>query len=153
MDKGYNGKWIFGLRWKAKFPRIPRFPRFPRNQPGQKIIVNQILLSKLWYIDQIYSIPKYIKIHRSTSHKNLRKQNNEDFFIQLLNAWLHLTNNNFPAHMSIEKILDQSIFLNPHARLDFSSDNAYLYSIPPRNISDKLTIFWDLCRFLKLADF
>ena len=32
--------------------------------------------------------------YRSTSHENLQKQNNEDFFIQLLYAWLHLTNNN-----------------------------------------------------------
>ena len=38
----------------------------------------------------------------------------EDFFIQLLYAWLHLTNNNFPAFISIEEILDQPIFLNPH---------------------------------------
>ena len=30
-------------------------------------------------------------------HKNLQQQNNEDFFIQLLNAWLHFTNNKFPA--------------------------------------------------------
>ena len=29
-------------------------------------------------------------------------------------AWLHLTNNNFPAFISIEEILDQPIFLNPH---------------------------------------
>ena len=34
--------------------------------------------------------------YRSTSHKNLQKQNNEDFFIQLFYAWLHLTNNNIP---------------------------------------------------------
>ena len=33
----------------------------------------------------------------STSPKNLQKQKNEDFFIQLLFAWLHLVNNNFPA--------------------------------------------------------
>ena len=32
----------------------------------------------------------------STSHKNLQKQDNEDFFIQLLYAWLDLTNNNIP---------------------------------------------------------
>ena len=37
-----------------------------------------------------------IYFHRSTSHKNLHKQNIEDFFIQLLYAWLHLTNNNIP---------------------------------------------------------
>ena len=34
--------------------------------------------------------------YRPPSHKNLQKQNNEDFSIQLLYAWLHLTNNNFP---------------------------------------------------------
>ena len=28
---------------------------------GNKMIINQILLSKLWYIGQIYTIPKYIK--------------------------------------------------------------------------------------------
>ena len=34
--------------------------------------------------------------YSSTSHKNLQKQNSEDFFIKLLYAWLHLTNNNIP---------------------------------------------------------
>ena len=29
---------------------------------GKKIIVNQILFSKLWYIGQLYTIPKYIKM-------------------------------------------------------------------------------------------
>ena len=28
MDKGYNGRWVFGLGGKR------RFPRFQRNQPG-----------------------------------------------------------------------------------------------------------------------
>ena len=28
---------------------------------GKKIIVNPIFLSKLWYRDQIYTIPKHIK--------------------------------------------------------------------------------------------
>ena len=37
----------------------------------------------------------------------------------------------------------QSISLNPQTRLDFSS------IILPRNISDKFTIIWDLCRFLQ----
>ena len=31
--------------------------------------------------------------YRPTSRKNLQKQNNEDFFIQLHYVWLHLTNN------------------------------------------------------------
>ena len=34
--------------------------------------------------------------YRSTSHENLQKQNNKDFFIQLLYTWLHFTNNNIP---------------------------------------------------------
>ena len=32
---------------------------------------------------------------RSSRHKNLLKQNKEDFSIQLLNAWLYFTNNKF----------------------------------------------------------
>ena len=62
------------------------------------------------------------QILRSTSHKNLQKQKKEDYFIQLLYASLHLTNNNFPALISIEEILDQPLFLNQHIKLDFSSD-------------------------------
>ena len=50
----------------------------------------------------------------STRHKNLQNHNNEDFFIQLLDAWLHFTNNTFPTPTSIEEILDQPLFLNPH---------------------------------------
>ena len=166
---------------------------------GKKIIVNQILLSELWYRGQMYAIPKYIQkkytissgteknttsqtpsltrslgisdkdknlncikmkwiqrllnptnvlwkdlmlcrlklilnsdqglalfrqkqILRCTSHNNLQKQNNEDFFIQLLYAWLHLTNNKFPASCLCKKFLTKPIFLNQHTRLDFSSD-------------------------------
>ena len=40
--------------------------------------------------------------------KNLQKC--EDFFIQLFYAWLHLTNNNFLAFISIEEILDKPYF-------------------------------------------
>ena len=162
---------------------------------GKKLVINQILLSKLWYIGQIYAIPKYTKkqiekmihdflwegrkirpprhlvqlpiwrgglgvldidtqlnalrikwirrlfsshdalwkdlmlyrlnlnlksnqglalfrqnqIFRSTRHSNLQKDNNEDIFIQMLNAWLNFTNNTFPPPMSIEEILDQPL--------------------------------------------
>ena len=55
--------------------------------------------------------------YKSTSHKNLQKQNNEDFLIQLLYAWL-LTNNKFSSSISIE-VLDQPILLNLHTRMDF----------------------------------
>ena len=158
---------------------------------SKKIIVNQILLFKLWYIGQMFTIPKYMEkeiekicdflwkgktwpprylaklsilrgglgildietqlnslkliwiqgllnatnslwnnptlyqldlilsfnqglflfrqkqIFRSNRHKNLQKQNNEDFFSQLLIVWLYFTNNNLPTLMSIGEILDQ----------------------------------------------
>ena len=67
----------------------------------------------------VLSRQKQILTGLSTSHKNLNKQNNEDFFIQLFYAWLHLTNNNIPAPISIEEILDQPIFLNPYTKLNF----------------------------------
>ena len=79
----------------------------------------------------------------------MQKQNNEDFFIQLLNDRLHFTNNISPTPTSIEEILDQTIFLNPHIVLDFSSDSLDFYWIPPRNISGKSIILRDLCRFLQ----
>ena len=54
------------------------------------------------------------QILKSTSPKNLQKQNNEEFFIQLLYARLRLTTNKFSVPMSIEDILDQHMFLNQH---------------------------------------
>ena len=54
------------------------------------------------------------QILKSTSPKNLQKQNNEEFFIQLLYARLRLTTNKFSLPMSIEDILDQLMFLNQH---------------------------------------
>ena len=47
-----------------------------------------------------------------------------------------------------KKFLTKPYFLNPHTKLDFSSDNPYFYSIPPRNISDKFNIIRGLSRFL-----
>ena len=89
------------------------------------------------------------QILRSIRHKNLQNHNNEDFFLQILNAWLSFTNNKFPIPKSIEEILDQPLFLNPHTKLDFNSDNPYFYCIPPKNMSDKFTIIRDICRFLQ----
>ena len=75
--------------------------------------------------------------------------NNEDFFLQLLNAWLFFTNNNFPTPTSIEEILDQPLFLNRHTKMDHNSDNPYFFSVPPKYIVDKFTINRDICRFLQ----
>ena len=61
----------------------------------------------------------------SNRHKNLKNQNNEDFFIRLLNAWVNFINKKFPIPTPIEGIIDQLIFLNPYTRLYFSSYNPY----------------------------
>ena len=71
-----------------------------------------------------------------------KKKREEDLFIQLLYAWLHLTNNNFPTFVSIEEILDQPILLH---KADWT------LSISLKNISDKLSrdFIKDLCRFMQ----
>ena len=40
---------------------------------------------------------RQIEILRSNRHENLQKRNNEDLFIQLVNAGLHFTNKKFPT--------------------------------------------------------
>ena len=67
----------------------------------------------------------------------------------MLNAWLNFTNNSFPSPTSIEEILDQPLFLNPHTKLPYNSDNPYFYCLPPQNISDKFLTIRDICRFLR----
>ena len=54
------------------------------------------------------------QILMSTSHKKLEKQNNVDFLIQLIYAWLHLANNNFPAHVDKNNYLPTHIFKLTH---------------------------------------
>ena len=87
------------------------------------------------------------QILRSKRNKNLQKQSNEDLFIQILNAWLHFANSDFPTPTSIEEVLDQPTFLKSHTKLHFSSDNSYFYCIPPRTFSDIFTIIRDLMKF------
>ena len=71
--------------------------------------------------------------------KNYQKRSKFLYSITLY-AWLHLTNNNFSAFISIEKILNQPIFLNPHTRMDFKHPTQEYF---------KFTIIRDLCRFLQ----
>ena len=111
-----------------------------------KIIKIQRLLNALWKVLMLYLLNIDVKLNfkqvlplfrqkqilRYNKHKNLQKQNNEDFFIQLLNGWLNFTDNKFPA----EEILDQPIQLNPYTKLKFSSDNLCFYCITTKNISD-----------------
>ena len=71
------------------------------------------------------------QILRPIVHRNLQKYNNEDFFIQLLNAWLRFANNDFPIPASIEEVLDQPLFLNPHTKLDLNLNNPYFHRAHP----------------------
>ena len=52
-----------------------------------------------------------------------------------------------PTHVG--EALEQSIILNPHTNLNFSSDNPYFYSISTKNITDKFPIMRNLCEFLQ----
>ena len=88
--------------------------------------------------NQVLALFRQKQILRYNRHKKLQKQNNEDLFVQLLNAWLHFINHiiQFPGPISIEQIIAQPIHLNPYTKLDFSSDNPCFYCIAPKNISD-----------------
>ena len=67
------------------------------------------------------------------SIKTYRK-NNEYFLIQLLNAWLHFTNDKFPTPTHIAENLGQFIYLNLHTNLKLSSNISYFYSIAFKEI-------------------
>ena len=97
--------------------------------------------------NQVLALFRQKQILRYNRHKNLQKQNNEDFFIQLLNAWLHFTNNKFPAPMSIEEILHQPIHLSTYTKLDFSSNKPCFIVSDPKIF--QTTIIRNLCRFLQ----
>ena len=80
-----------------------------RSQPLLRLILNSDQCLALYRQKQILTGLLFTKFYKK----------NEDFFIQLLYACLHLANSNFPALISIEEILDQHVFLNQHIRLDF----------------------------------
>ena len=90
------------------------------------------------------------QILQSTRYKNLQQHNNEDFFIQFLKGRVILfTQNKFSTPTSVKEIFDQPLFLNPHTKIDFTSDNPYFYCISPKNVSDKFTTIRNICRFLQ----
>ena len=80
----------------------------------------------------------------STSHKHLQKQNNKDFFIQLFNAWLRLTNNNLPApphHVCKRNSWPTHIF-----KFAVQSDNLFSIASHPGKFQTNLLLFIrDLC--------
>ena len=71
----------------------------PTNVLWKDLMLHQLKL--ILNSDQGPPLFRQKQILRSTSHKNLQKQGNEDFFIQILYAGLHLTNYSFSAHMSV----------------------------------------------------
>ena len=80
----------------------------------------------------------YFDIDRSLSllDKKTYRKNNKYFLIQLLNAWLHFTNNKFPTPAHIVENRGRLIYLNPHTNLKFSSNFSYFYSIALKEIID-----------------
>ena len=73
--------------------------------------------------NQCLALFRQKQIFRSNRLEDLQKQENRDFFIQLVNARIRFTNSNFPTPKSIEEYLDQPMFLNRNTKLGFSSDN------------------------------
>ena len=61
----------------------------------------------------------------------------------MLNPWLHLTSGKFTISTHAEKVLEQLFILNPHTKLNFSSNNPDFYCILLKNITDKFTIIID----------
>ena len=106
---------------------------------SQQCSVNDLIVLKLILnSDQFLALFRQKQILTGLLVTKIYKKS-EDFFIQLLYSWLHLTNNNFSAIISIEEILDQSILLNPHTRMGCKHPTQEYF---------KFTIIRDLCRFL-----
>ena len=154
-----------------KVPRstihFERWARYLRHRHSIKVFKNKVDLNivkfHLCSLQGSHAVPVEINLNSNQAlvrfrlkrsldlidRKICKKQNNEHFFIQLLNTSLHFTKNNFPTSISIEEITDQPISLKPHTKLGFSSHNPYFYCISPRKISNKFTIITYLCRFLQ----
>ena len=69
--------------------------------------------------------------------------------MQLLNPCLHFTSKKLTILTHIEEAPGKPIILNPHANLNFNSNNLCFAGIPTKNITDKFTIIRDLCQFLQ----
>ena len=70
---------------------------------------SHVVLKLILNSDQGLALFRQKQIVRGVLVTQIYKKS-EDFFIQLLYAWLHLTNNNFPAFISIKKFLTNPYF-------------------------------------------
>ena len=78
----------------------------PTNTLQKDLMLYRLNIDLILNSNQVLALFRQKRIVTHNRHKKLKKQNNKDFFIQLLNAWLHFTNNKFPAPMPKEEILD-----------------------------------------------
>ena len=69
---------------------------------------SHVVLKLILHSDEGLALFRQKQILAGLLVTNIYKKS-EDFFIQLLYAWLHLTNNNFSTFISIEEILEQTI--------------------------------------------
>ena len=96
----------------------------PTNALWKDLTLHQLNTDLILDSNQGLAFYRQKQILRYDRHKNLQNQNNEDFFIQLLNDWMHFTSN--------EKILDQPISLTPHTKLNFTSNNHVFIAFHPK---------------------
>ena len=128
---------ILDINTQLNFLNIKWIKRLlnPTNGLWKDLMLYRLNVDLILNSNQVLALFRQKQILSYNIDKSLQKQNNEDFFIRLLNAWLHFTNNKFLAPMPIEEILDQPIHLNPYTKLKLSPDNQCFYCIPPKNIS------------------
>ena len=113
-------------------------------KPDQQFIEGLMLylLKLILNSNQDLVLFRQTHILRVYQTQKLTETNQRAFSIQLFNPCLHFTNNKLTLSTRIEEIFKQSIILNPHANLNFSS------KYPTKNITDKFTIIRSLCQFL-----
>ena len=90
---------ILDIDTQLNFLKIKWIQRLltPTNALWKDLMLYWLNIDLILNSNQGLALFRQKQILRYNRHKNLQKQNNEDFFIQLLNAWLHFTNNKFPT--------------------------------------------------------
>ena len=90
---------ILNIDTQLNFLKIKWIQRLltPTNALWKDLMLYWLNIDLILKSNQVLDLFRQKQIIRYSRHKNWKKQNNEDFFIQLLNAWLHFTNNKFPT--------------------------------------------------------
>ena len=90
---------ILDIDTQLNFLKIKWIQRFltPTNTLRKDLILYWLNIDLILKFNQVLCLFRQKQIPRYNRHKNLKKQNNKDFFIQLLNAWQHFTYYKFPT--------------------------------------------------------